>query len=98
WRPTSVNHADAGNPTAQGALTLRVALAESNNAAAARLQQLIGSADVLKLAASAGLNDLPDVPSLALGAGVVTPLSLTAAYTMFPGGGEIVRPRGMISV
>ena len=35
---------------------------------------------------------------MALGTGLVTPLDLTAAYTMFPGGGQAVRPRGMVSV
>jgi len=79
-------------------LPIRAALIESNNAAAASLQQQIGSGPVLRLARSAGLNGLPDVPSLALGTGLVTPLDLTAAYTMFPGAGEVVRPRGMIDV
>jgi 1A family penicillin-binding protein len=80
------------------ALTLRVALLESNNPAAADLQQRIGTRAVLRLADDAGLSGLPDVPSLALGTGVVTPLDLTAAYTMFPGDGQVARPRGMISV
>ena len=40
-------------------------------------------------------SDLPDVPSLALGTGLVSPLDLTAAYTMFPGGGEVAEPRGI---
>jgi len=80
------------------ALTLRAALIESNNAAAASLQQHVGSQAVLRLASDAGLNGLPNVPSLALGTGLVSPLDLTAAYTMFPGGGQIARPRGMVSV
>ena len=80
------------------ALTLRAALIESNNAAAADLQQLVGSRTVLRLASDAGINGLPDVPSLALGSGIVSPLDLTAAYTMFPGGGLVSQPRGMISV
>ncbi len=80
------------------AMTLRAALLESNNAAAADLQQEIGSKAVLNIAGNAGLHDLPDVPSLALGTGVVSPLELTAAYSMFPGGGEIVRPRGLVRV
>ena len=78
--------------------TLRQALAESNNAAAAALQQQIGSDKVLRVASYAGLNNLPDVPSLALGSGLVTPLDLTVAYTMFASGGEVVRPRGIVSV
>jgi penicillin-binding protein 1A len=80
------------------AMTLRAALVESNNAAAAHLQAEIGSRPVLTLASDAGLKDLPDVPSLALGTGLVTPLDLTAAYTMFPGGGEVATPRGMLEV
>ncbi|HEX3645331.1 MAG TPA: PBP1A family penicillin-binding protein [Vicinamibacterales bacterium] len=79
-------------------LTLRAALLESNNPAAADLQQRVGSRAVLKLAGNAGLDNLPDVPSLALGTGVVSPLDLTSAYTMFAGGGQVARPRGMISV
>src|SRR5437899_558446 len=79
-------------------LPLRAALIESNNAAAASLQQQTGSGPVLRLASNAGLNGLPDVPSLALGTGLVTPLDLTAAYSMFPDAGEVARPRGIISV
>ena len=80
------------------ALTLRAALIESNNRAATSLQQRVGSKPVLRLASSAGLRDLPDVPSLSLGTGEVTPLDLTAAFSMFPNGGFAVRPRGMIRV
>ena len=64
------------------ALTLRAALVESNNAAAAELQQ---QGDVRRRAAGwrrmPGSQELPDVPSLALGSGEVTPLELTAAFT-----------------
>src|SRR5205814_1604527 len=87
WTPRSAHGEDPE------ALTLRAALMESNNAAAADLQQEIGSRTVLRLASDAGLEGLPDVPSLALGTGVVTPIDLTSAYTMFPGEGQIVRPR-----
>ncbi|MEO8258428.1 MAG: PBP1A family penicillin-binding protein [Acidobacteriota bacterium] len=79
-------------------LTLRAALIESNNAAAADLQQKIGVRTVLTVAGDAGLSGLPEVPSLALGTGLVTPIDLTSAFTMFPGGGEVVRPRGIIDV
>jgi 1A family penicillin-binding protein len=79
-------------------LTLREALMESNNAAAANLQQEVGSRAVLRLASDAGLTGLPDVPSLALGTGLVSPLDLTDAFTIFPGGGERVQPRGILSV
>jgi penicillin-binding protein 1A len=92
WRPHS---AEGEEPDE---LTLRGALLESNNPAAASLQQRVGSRAVLRLAGDAGLHDLPDVPSLALGTGLVSPLDLTAAYTIFPGGGRVVRPRAMVAV
>jgi penicillin-binding protein 1A len=95
WQPRNVSHADGEDP---GSLTLRTALAESNNAAAAVLQQQVTTKEVLRVAEDAGLHDLPNVPSLALGTGLVTPIDLTAAYTMFPGGGAVVRPRGMLQV
>jgi penicillin-binding protein 1B len=80
------------------ALTLRAALLESNNAAAVLLQQQVGSAPVLRLARDLGVPDQPDVPSLALGSGLVTPLDLTAAYAVFPSLGYRVRPRGIVAV
>jgi membrane carboxypeptidase/penicillin-binding protein len=79
-------------------LTLRAALLESNNAAAVLLQQQVGSGPVIRLARDLGVEDQPDVPSLALGSGLVTPLDLTAAYAVFPTLGYRVRPRGMVSV
>jgi 1A family penicillin-binding protein len=92
WNPRS------GDGDQPDQLTLRAALLESNNAAAADLQREIGSQNVLRLAGDVGLTNLPDVPSLALGTGLVSPLELTAAFTMFPGGGEVVRPRSIVRV
>ena len=79
-------------------LTLRAAFIESNNRAAALLQQRIGSRPVLRLASDVGLRDLPDVPSLSLGTGLVTPLDLTAAFAAFPNGGFAVLPRAITRV
>jgi 1A family penicillin-binding protein len=92
WHPHS---AEGEQPDT---LTLRAALLESNNPAAADLQQRVGSRAVLRLASDAGLSGLPDVPSLALGTGLVSPLDLTTAYTVFPGEGQVARPRGVVSV
>jgi membrane carboxypeptidase/penicillin-binding protein len=78
--------------------TLRQALSESSNPAAVAVQQRIGSGAVLRLARDVGLSDMPDVPSLALGTGLVTPLELTAAYAPFANGGFAVRPRGIVEV
>ncbi len=79
-------------------LTLRAALLESNNRAATALQQRVGSRPVLRLASHVGLHDMPDVPSLSLGTGLVTPLELTAAYATFPNGGLAVAPRAIVRV
>jgi 1A family penicillin-binding protein len=79
-------------------LTLRAALLESNNRAATALQQRLGSRPVLRLASHVGLTDQPDVPSLSLGTGLVTPLELTGAFAAFPNGGIAVRPRGIVRV
>jgi 1A family penicillin-binding protein len=79
-------------------MSLREALLESSNSAAVLLQQQVGSGPVLRLARDLGVRDQPDVPSLALGSGLVTPLELTAAYAVFPTLGYRVRPRGLVSV
>ena len=88
---------NAGNEV-EDTLTLRAALLESNNAAAADLQQRVSSGAVLRLASDAGLQDLPDVPSLSLGTGLVTPLDLTAAFAVFPAGGQYSSPRSVQTV
>ncbi len=79
-------------------MTLREALLESSNAAAVMLQQRVGARPVIQLARQLGVTNQPDVPSLALGSGLVTPLELTAAYAVFPGMGYRVKPRGLIAV
>jgi 1A family penicillin-binding protein len=79
-------------------MTLREALLESSNAAAVLLQQQVGTRPVLQLVRNLGVPDQPDVPSLALGSGLVTPLELTNAYAVFANGGLHVRSRGIQSV
>jgi len=91
WQPRNVSYSP-------DRITLRQALFESNNRAASALQRRIGSRAVIALAEDAGLDDQPDVPSLALGAGLVTPLDLTAAYAPFANGGEAVEPRAITRV
>jgi 1A family penicillin-binding protein len=92
---SGLHQAQASGPDS---LTLREALYESNNPAAVRLQTQVGSRPVLQLASALGLPDLPDVPSLALGVGEVTPMQLTAAYAAFPNGGYGVVPRPIVRV
>ena len=66
WAP---RNADGETPDV---LTIRAALLESNNRAASALQQRVGSRPILRLASHVGLRDMPDVPSLSLGTGLVT--------------------------
>jgi 1A family penicillin-binding protein len=79
-------------------MSLREALLESSNAAAVLLQQRVGARPVIELARNLGVPNQPNVPSLALGSGLVTPLQLTAAYAVFPGMGYRAQPRGLMSV
>jgi membrane carboxypeptidase/penicillin-binding protein len=90
WTPRNVSD------DSPDSATLREALLESNNQAAVALQMKIGTGAVRDLAARAGMHDLPDVPSLALGTGLVTPLDLTAGFAVFPNGGYAVTPRAII--
>jgi penicillin-binding protein 1A len=83
---------------AHDALTLREGLLESDNRAAVSLQQKVGNKAVIRLARDLGVRDQPDVPSLALGTGLVSPFDLTLAYAVFPNGGLRVKARSIVSV
>jgi penicillin-binding protein 1A len=89
WRPRN------SSLSSRDEIPLREAIIESNNRAAVGVQQQIGSRPVLSLAHTLGLEDLPDVASLALGTGLVTPLELTAAYAAFANGGYAIQPVGI---
>jgi penicillin-binding protein 1A len=92
WRPRNASS------TSLEPIPLREAFIESNNRAAVGVQQAIGSRVIRSLGGDLGLDDLPDVASLALGTGTVSPLQLTAAYAVFPNGGYRVRPHAIASV
>ena len=72
--------------------TLRAALVHSSNRAAVHLMQRVGLGPTIDLANRAGLQQLPRVPSLALGTGEVSLLDLTSAYTTFANGGVLQSP------
>ena len=87
WRPVNFDGRYAGP------LTLRRALMRSANAATVRLGEAVGERRVAALARRAGiLSPLAAVPSLALGAGEVTPLELVTGYAPFANGGLRVVP------
>lgn len=100
---TTIDGLDASIASAQGAYlpggehevesaTLRSALVHSSNRAAVHLLQRVGLGATIELAHRVGLNDLPAVPSLALGTGEVSLLNLTSAYTAFANGGVLQEP------
>jgi penicillin-binding protein 1A len=73
-------------------LSLRTALKTSSNRAAVRLLDKVGLERTLATARSFGFDDLPHVPSIALGSGEVTLQAITAAFSAFANGGLMSRP------
>ena len=104
---TVIDHLDAPLPTLKGAwlpddehvegnaIDVRNALRVSSNRAAIQVMDRVGIDRVVRYARGFGLDRLPAVPSLALGAGEVTLASLTSAYAAFANGG-FVRPPTLV--
>ena len=77
-----------------GAITLREALAKSRNAVAVQIGQQVGMDSVIALAKRMGIqSSIAPYPSSAIGASVVQPLDMIAAYTTFANLGTPVEPR-----
>jgi penicillin-binding protein 1B len=77
-----------------GTMTLREALAKSDNVAAVKTAQMVGYRQVVAMARSAGLNrNIAATPAVALGSYVVTPFEMAGAYTAFANGGMWVKPQ-----
>jgi penicillin-binding protein 1A len=78
----------------EGNMSLREALKRSKNMVAIRLGQEVGVQAVQEVSRRAGLDtDVPDYPSVFIGAAAVYPLDMTAAYASFANGGMQVEPR-----
>ncbi len=73
-------------------IEVRDALRLSSNRAAIQVMTQVGVDRVVRYARMFGLDRLPAVPSLALGAGEVTLASLTSAYAAFANGGYVRKP------
>jgi 1A family penicillin-binding protein len=100
FSPASViNNLDAPISTLQGAwipedehstapaMTMRTALRTSSNRAAVQMLQTVGISKTVSYARRMGIGDVPSVPSLALGSGEVTLMSMTSAYSVFAAAG-----------
>jgi penicillin-binding protein 1A len=73
-------------------MTLRTALRSSSNRAAVRLLTSVGIVRTVNQVKLMNVGSVPSVPSLALGSGEVTLLSMTAAYAAFAHGGVVNKP------
>jgi penicillin-binding protein 1A len=94
WRPHNYDNKFLGP------MTLREGLAGSRNLVAIKLMgadrtdHAITPEQAIFYARRMGITTpLAPYPSLAIGAGDVVPLEITAAYTVFPNGGILVKPR-----
>ena len=82
-----------------GIITVRTALAHSQNIATVQLAEEVGYGNVVNLARRAGMNlDIHPTPAVALGAYEVTPLEIAGAYTIFANSGVYVKPTFLASV
>ena len=84
--------APADEHLASDAITMRAALRTSSNRAAVQMLQQVGIPTAVRYAQRLGIGDLPAVPSLALGSGEVTLLSMTSAYSVFANQGMVAPP------
>ncbi|MGH7335984.1 MAG: transglycosylase domain-containing protein, partial [Myxococcota bacterium] len=83
----------------RGPITLRHALEDSINVPFARVGLMIGPDVIVDVARRMGIESpLEPVPSLALGAGEVSPLELARAYALLANGGERLAVRAAIHV
>jgi penicillin-binding protein 1A len=83
----------------KGELTLRRALAISQNIPAVRLLQMLGPYPVTQFAHQLGIKShLASNLALALGTSEVTLMDLTSAYSVFPNKGEKIKPFGVLEI
>jgi penicillin-binding protein 1A len=81
WSPSN------SDGTFRSPMPAREGLVQSRNTMSVRVGSYAGLAEVQRVAAAAGLNNVPRVPSAYLGAFETTLKELTSAYTVFPNGG-----------
>jgi 1A family penicillin-binding protein len=101
---TLIENLDAPIMTLQGAwvpedehldspsITMRIALRTSSNRAAVQMLDQVGIPITVQYAERMGVGSVPSVPSLALGSGEVTLLSMTSAFSTFANDGLVPSP------
>jgi penicillin-binding protein 1A len=84
---------EPGDHVSAATLTVRDALVYSSNTASVRIGERAGISRVIQQAHAMGIStDLPNYPSIFLGAGDVIPAELVAAYATFGNGGHTIKP------
>ena len=93
WRPQNFSK------TYLGEITMRKALAISENIPAVRLLEMLGPASVARFGHRLGITSKlrPDL-TMALGASEVTLQELTAAYAVFANQGQWIKPYGLLEI
>jgi penicillin-binding protein 1A len=93
WQPENFSQ------SYKGEMTLRRALAVSQNVPAVRLMETLGPYSVAQFGHSLGIETpLDENLSLALGTSEVTLIDLTSVFAVFPNRGEKVTPYGVMEV
>jgi penicillin-binding protein 1A len=88
WKPTNYNTTKFGGP-----LPLRQGIEQSKNLMTARLAQVVGLDVVAEYAQKFGVIDhMPQMYSMALGAGETTVLRMVTGYSMIVNGGKKITP------
>jgi penicillin-binding protein 1A len=94
WCPRS-----GPNETEQGSLTLRRALAKSQNWITAHVMKLVGPIPVMELIKKAGITTpVPPVPSICLGSFDASVYDMTGAYCIFANQGEWRKPTYLLRI
>src|SRR5688572_30259742 len=88
WTPQGEWVPEDGHSTASS-MTMRAALKTSSNRAAVRMLQEVGIPEAVTYADRLGVGPVPAVPSLVLGSGEVTLMSITAAFAAFANAGLV---------
>lgn len=93
WKPSN------SDGKFMGAIPMRSGLQFSRNLVAAKVTAHVGPSKVATLARQMGIEgELPQVISLALGAGETTPLEMARAYSVLPNGGMLKPNRVILKV
>jgi membrane carboxypeptidase/penicillin-binding protein len=83
---------DEAHGSTTTSMTLQAALKTSSNRAAVRLLSQLGMGQAMTFVKRMGFDSIPAVPSMVLGTGEVSVLTMTTAYAAFANGGRVPSP------